>query len=50
MISDERIDKSEGINFNKEEFVIITILKNLDLNINPMFVMDVMILVWLYKI
>ena len=50
MISDERIDKSEGINFNKEEFVIITILKTLDLNINPMFVMDVMILVWLYKI
>ena len=56
MIAYERIDKSEGIDFNKEENSVkrmignFTILKTLDLNINHMFVMGVMILVWLYKI
>ena len=47
----ERIDISEGIDFNKSNKSLkcmichIGILKTLDLNINHMFVMDVMILV-----
>ena len=46
MISYERIDKNEGIDFNKgENSVKCMICNTLDLNINPMFVMDVMILV-----
>ena len=51
MISYEKIDCSEDIDLNKKEDSVkcmicsITLLKTLDLNINPMFVVDVMILV-----
>ena len=44
MLQYERIDISEGIDFDKSnKSVIIGISKILDLNINHMFVMDVMI-------
>ena len=48
MVSYERIDKNEGIDFNKGENSVkcmICSYKTLDLNINPMFVTDVMIVV-----
>ena len=50
MISYERIDRSEGIDFNKTKDSIKCMICNYhsskDLNISPMFVMHVMILVW----
>ena len=47
MLQHERIDVSEGTDANKTKknvsFVIISILKMLNLNLKSMFVMDVMI-------
>ena len=56
MIQYKRIDISKGIDFNKTSksleciFAIIGILKTLGLNISHMFVMDVIIFQWLFKI
>ena len=38
-----KLDVSEGIDVNKTSFVVIGLLKILDLNLKIMFVIDVMI-------
>ena len=43
MLTYGKLDVSEGIDVNKTSFVVIGLLKILDLNLKRMFVIDVMI-------